>query len=741
MNKQKRVLQVTAIGLCVVMLCVAAYTGQREVIQIEDEVCALGDAAGVLIEQMQDDLTVIPDKYNTGAKGELMTVQAGANVNGIQFKSASNGTRNALDFAYGNKSVAGTVSFENYDFSDAEIWSYNEDKVDRSIKVIFTNCAFSKVAVGKEKGNLSFEFNNCTIESFSGSNAVFNQCQFGKSHVDGLVPYQNVEVNDCFFSDMAGKEVSSKSVHTDATQIYGIAGIDVQNVFYNNCRFEVPPLSLEGSAATINACIMLQLEFSNAKNVSFTDCIVNGGGYSLYAWDKNKGYTFENVSFNNIKTGCARSFGTIYGTVDPAIKMQNISETESLYIASVWRENGKTHFSVSNDTNQERTLTIYTDKGTFEYVIPACPKGEEMTSAMTYCDMPFDLDITVPTECEYAVCYDNTLEGCGKQIRFLNWSGKSVCLDKEIVSAMTSGADDVIFSGECGKNVNFTLSKSGVLTLSGQGATYGYHSAKLPPWTDYISSIKEIRIEEGIETLGGQLFSKCSAVQTVVLPESLTKIDKRVFSGCSSLTAITMPAGVEAIGDAAFSGSVLQTIHYEGDNWNAIELGTGNENLAEKVVYVEEVLEEPIRIIAQGGCGKQADYVLTEDGVLTISGTGDTYNYHSAKVAPWFEYRELIKTIVVEAGIEKIGEQLFRKCSNVETVELPNSIKIIGKSAFNSCKNLNNIVIPGAVNEIQSYAFAGVNNLSTIYEGTALEWEQIQISAGNMNLLRNISYQ
>lgn len=742
MKVNKRVLQAVALVMGVCMLCFVAQPKEPQIVQIEEEPCALGDSAGVLVEYIADDLTVIPDKYNTGAKGNLTVVEIGGFVNGIQFKAGSENTRNVLDFAYRNKEISGTITFENYDFSQYSLWSYNEDKVERQIKIIFNNCKFSTVAVGKEAGNLSFEFNNCTLEGFNGSNTIFNSCHFTKGNTDGLVPFQNIEVNNCFFSDMACKAASGKEIHTDGTQIYGIAGIDVSNVSYSNCRFEIPPLSVEGSTASINACIMLQLEYSNAVNVSFTDCIVNGGGYSIYAWDKNKGYTFENVYFDGIRSGCAKSFGTMYGNVAPSIKINDISETDALYVSSVWKENDETYFIVSNDTNQERKLVIKTDAGSYEHVIPACPKGDAMTADMIYEDMPFDMKIIVPENCNYAICYDATVDGYAKQIRYINWSGQEVYLDKNIVEEMTSKGEDVVVSGMCGSDVEFKLTKAGVLILSGTGATENYHSAKSPLWIDYVDSIQEVRIEEGIDTLGTQLFRNCSAIKTVTLPESLLAIEKRAFAGCTSLTAVKLPGNIVKLGDAVFAGSNLQKVEYAGDDWNAVSLGTGNENLVDKLI-VEQVVEtdDTGNIIMQGMCGDGVEYILTEDGVLRLFGSGATYNYHSANVAPWNEVKDSVKFVVVEEGIEKLGEQLFAKCTCIESIQLPQSLKVIGKNAFISCTGIKEITLPKGVTEICNSAFAGTTTIHTYYEGTVEEWALISIGTSNESILEDLTCQ
>lgn len=743
MKVNKRILQAVALAMGVCMLCVGAQQKQPQIVQVEDEPCALSGSAGTVIEQTKADVAVIPDKYNTGCSGMLTEVEPGTTVNGIEFKTASEDTRNVLDFAYRNKEISGTVVFENYDFTSCAIWSYNEGSVDREIKLVFNNCKFSEVCVGKEDGNLSYEFNNCTFNYFNGSNATFNRCQFGKSYSDGMVPFRNIQVNDCLFWDMTGDEPTTKPEHTDGTQIYGYKGLDVENVYFTNCRFEMPPLNVEGSAAAINACIMLQLEFSNAKNVAFTDCIVNGGGYSIYAWDAEKGFTFENVKLSGISTGCAKSFGTMYPKVDSTILMEDIKETDALYVASVWKDGGNTHLSVTNDTNRERKLLVVTDAGQFEHIIPACPTGSEMNYSMAYEDMPFDLDIVIPADCGYVVCYDNTIEGYAKQVRFVNWTGESVCIASESVEELTAKGDEVLVSGSCGTNVTFSLTKAGVLTLSGSGSTEDYHSAKLPPWSEYVDYIQVIRVEEGIDKIGNQIFKNHGMTREISLPNSLTTIGTRAISGCTSLTTIVIPAGVVSMYDAVFAGTPLQKVLYAGSDWNVISLGTGNENLVNLVEYTNPQPEENVSdsIVMHGVCGDGVEYTLTVDGVLTISGEGETYNYHSGNPAPWYESRALITTVVVEEGIVKLGNQFLARSENVTSVKLPESLTVIGCNDFLGCLNLTEINIPGSVTEIHEYAFRGIGVATINYGGTAETWDLIDISQYNEGLDGTINFQ
>lgn len=510
-------------------------------------------SGAVLVKQTEDDRQVIPDKYNTGATGKLTKVGLGDTVEGVKFIPVNDGTKNCLDFYYANKTVSGTVTFENYDFSQYPVVIYNGEPVERTIKLVFKNCKFSSFGASWSDTKILLKFNRCTFQNFNGSNAEFNQCKFGGSYIDGVVPFCNVTVKNSFFHDFGSKKSENSSLHSDGTQIYGWEGIIVRNISYKNCRFEIPPIAPEGSKASVNACIMLQLEYNSADTMKFEDCIVNGGGYSIYARSLYEKYTLNDVGFSNIRVGCAKKYGTYYPKISSDVSFDNVTETGALYVGTVWKKDGKTHLSVTNDTCRKRKLLVITDQGKYRYTIPACKKGSEMTAKDLYTDMPFDKEITIPKNCKYLICFDNTFSGAATQIRYVNWSGKKVYLSKKEHSTLYSGKDDLIASGECGDNVTYTLTKAGLLTLKGKGETYSYNSVKVAPWMVYSDMIRQIKVEKGITGLGDQLFLECYAIRKASLPGGLCKIGNRTFWGCASLCSIKLPKTVNEIGDNAFS--------------------------------------------------------------------------------------------------------------------------------------------------------------------------------------------
>ena len=64
--------------------------------------------------------------------------------------------------------------------------------------------------------------------------------------------------------------------------------------------------------------------------------------------------------------------------------------------------------------------------------------------------------------------------------------------------------------------------------------------------------------------------------------------------------------------------------------------------------------------------------------------------------------------------IETIGNNAFKGCISLKSIEIPESVGFIGSSAFEGCSSLTNIKIPGNVYAIASTAFSGCNNLQRI---------------------------
>ena len=116
-----------------------------------------------------------------------------------------------------------------------------------------------------------------------------------------------------------------------------------------------------------------------------------------------------------------------------------------------------------------------------------------------------------------------------------------------------------------------------------------------------------------------------------------------------------------------------------------------------------------------GDYGYNVSWSLSEDGVLTISGTGEMYYLSSAPsdLSPFYN-RTDIKSVVIESGVTSIGDYAFRGCTSLTSVTIPCSVTNINYEAFYGCSSLTSITIPNGVTTIDDQAFCECSGLTSI---------------------------
>lgn len=75
-------------------------------------------------------------------------------------------------------------------------------------------------------------------------------------------------------------------------------------------------------------------------------------------------------------------------------------------------------------------------------------------------------------------------------------------------------------------------------------------------------------------------------------------------------------------------------------------------------------------------------------GVLSIVGNGAMPDYTSSVTAPWYEHRDSITSLSIDARITAIGAYSFYNCSKLTGVTIPANVASIGASAFAGCSKL-----------------------------------------------------
>ena len=125
-----------------------------------------------------------------------------------------------------------------------------------------------------------------------------------------------------------------------------------------------------------------------------------------------------------------------------------------------------------------------------------------------------------------------------------------------------------------------------------------------------------------------------------------------------------------------------------------------------------DLLSEDADVIASGECGAQGEnltWVLTEDGTLTISGSGEMTD-----TVPWADYNQAILSVVMEPGVTSIGWCAFSSCRSLASVTIPDSVTSIGGSAFRACSSLTSITIPEGVASIGGDSFRDCSSLTSV---------------------------
>ena len=164
-------------------------------------------------------------------------------------------------------------------------------------------------------------------------------------------------------------------------------------------------------------------------------------------------------------------------------------------------------------------------------------------------------------------------------------------------------------------------------------------------------SLESIAIPDSVTTIGGSTFYGCSSLTSVNIPNGITRIGWGMFYGCSGLTNITIPKSVEYIENDAFSYcSNLSEINFECSVpviWDEsfYQVTATAYYPANDSSWTEDVRKNyggtltwkayDRNVMDSGTCGENVTWVLDQNGVLTISGTGGMADYSEADQWSW----------------------------------------------------------------------------------------------------------
>lgn len=144
-----------------------------------------------------------------------------------------------------------------------------------------------------------------------------------------------------------------------------------------------------------------------------------------------------------------------------------------------------------------------------------------------------------------------------------------------------------IADGTCGDNATWKLQDTGKLTISGTSAIYDYTATNPAPWNEYLSSIKQVIVEDGITHIGDYTFANCGELESITIPKSVISIGEGFINGCSTLTKIEIDADNSnyiSVDNVLFSTDMKELVACPGGSNNVLVIPSTVETINNKAL-------------------------------------------------------------------------------------------------------------------------------------------------------------
>lgn len=289
-------------------------------------------------------------------------------------------------------------------------------------------------------------------------------------------------------------------------------------------------------------------------------------------------------------------------------------------------------------------------------------------------------------------------------------NGRGKCYSGDVVIP-----DEVIYEGRTYKVTSICADAFANCTdmLS---VTVGRNVETIDGGAFYLAGIRTIAFADGclLKSVAAYAFNACLHLTECELPDGLQTIGQGAFQQCFEMHSISIPSTVTSIADYAFSGAELQQIRLAWTSPETIGISSnafGGGDVSGIALYVPEGCADLYRRLTpwadmdiREGTGEN-NVSWNYDAVtatLEISGTGSIL--WSRETAPWLQYENEIRHLVIGGGISCVpGGRMFSKMP-LESVVLCEGVKEIGNGAFIGT-SLTSVSLPESLETIESDAF------------------------------------
>lgn len=247
----------------------------------------------------------------------------------------------------------------------------------------------------------------------------------------------------------------------------------------------------------------------------------------------------------------------------------------------------------------------------------------------------------------------------------------------------------------------------------------------------YCKSLESIKIPSSVKKLGGSAFSECYSLKKAIIPEGITTLEKYVFENDQALEEVYLPSTLTTVKSGVFGNCLsLTDICFAGtqEQWDNIDINLSEYADGREVVMDKVKVHYQIDVNAYDNIG--FDY---QNGVLTVSGQGELPSLTDSRWSYIKDSADSIRTVILDNGINTIGEYFFEDFSVLEEVIIKSPSVTISANAFDKCPKLRNVIIFGDSNFSEG-SFVECNPEINIYEDIDASHE-ISDSVGGLNVI------
>ena len=245
----------------------------------------------------------------------------------------------------------------------------------------------------------------------------------------------------------------------------------------------------------------------------------------------------------------------------------------------------------------------------------------------------------------------------------------------------------------------------------------------------HCGGISSLTLSNGVTSIGSYAFEGCNGLTQLNIPNSVTSIGQYAFYNCSRMASLTIGSGVTSIGGEAFQNCYGLTgitvnattpptlgsdvfdntnncpIYVPCDSVNTYMLDLGWALYSSRIQGIPpcEPPIIPMKFSATYTGGVTYSAACNTTSVLT---TGDTQPIGYTATS--------MSTAEIGNCVTSIGENAFKECRGLTSVNIPNSVTSIGTYAFFDCYSLTGITIPSGVTGIGNVAFGNCTSLTSI---------------------------